>query len=76
MTDEPFAFDLLRDHEALDKVLAEATLKLEPGTKHEYHGIAFGFYVDSLIRRVDPKRRSFVQLLMRKSDKHFVRCNK
>lgn len=58
ITDTPFTFDLLRDHDAMDKVLAEAKPKWKPGTAHGYHPVSFGPYANALIRRIDPKGRS------------------
>lgn len=55
---QPMTFDLLQDHDALDKVLAETKPLWEPGTAHGYHTISIGFYVDALIRRVDPEGRT------------------
>lgn len=58
ITDEPLSFDLLKDHKAMDKNLAESSLKWKPGTNRGYHGLTIGLYMDALIRRVDPKKRT------------------
>ncbi|PIK44600.1 putative beta-lactamase domain-containing protein 2 [Apostichopus japonicus] len=58
---EELTFDLLRDRHAMDRVLAATEPLWEPGTTHGYHVISFGFYVDALVRRVDPRGRTVGQ---------------
>ncbi|KAJ8049426.1 Beta-lactamase domain-containing protein 2 [Holothuria leucospilota] len=57
-TDSPLSYEILTNYTALDKILAETKPKWEPGTRHGYHGITFGPYVDAIVRRVDPEKRS------------------
>ncbi|KAJ8049436.1 Beta-lactamase domain-containing protein 2 [Holothuria leucospilota] len=71
VTDEPFTFDLLRNHKSLDKALAEATLKWEPGTKRGYHGLTIGPYIDALVRRIDPKNQTVGQFFYQEVSKPF-----
>ena len=53
--DEPLDFEDLRD---LDVALALAKQKpaWEPGTRHGYHAMTIGLYMQELIRHVDPAR--------------------
>lgn len=57
-TSEPLSYKILEDHATLDKILAESKPMWKPGTRHGYHGITIGPYVDALVRRVDPKKRT------------------
>ena len=34
-----------------------------PGTTHGYHAVTYGWLVGELVRRVDPKKRSFGQFI-------------
>lgn len=54
-------FDLIKDHDSLDKALAATAPLWQPGTAMGYHMVSIGFYVDALVRRVDPKGRTVGQ---------------
>lgn len=45
--------DLLADHDRLAEVLADQEPAWEPGTRHGYHSVTIGLYVNELLRRVD-----------------------
>lgn len=45
--------DLLADHDRLAEVLADQAPAWEPGTRHGYHSVTIGLYVNELLRRVD-----------------------
>lgn len=55
---EKMTFDLIKDHDSLDKALAATAPLWQPGTAMGYHMVSIGFYVDALVRRVDPKGRT------------------
>ncbi len=56
--DEPLAFEDLRDLDAVSRVLARQKPAWEPGTRHGYHAMTIGLYMQELIRHVDPARRT------------------
>jgi CubicO group peptidase (beta-lactamase class C family) len=54
----PLTFSDLKDPAKMSaKIAAQAPL-WEPGTRHGYHTITFGWYVSELIRHVDPQGRT------------------
>lgn len=61
MVDGGINFDILRDKEAMDKVLALGVPLWEPGTAHGYHALSYGLLADALVRRVDKKNRTLGQ---------------
>lgn len=64
LLDQPVPLALVRDLDALAVVLARQRPRWEPGVKHGYHLSTLGFYMNELLRRVDPSHRSigrFVQ---------------
>ena len=58
LLDEPLTLDKLRDLDYLARVLARQKPAWPPGTRHGYHTMTLGFYMQELIRRVDPAHRS------------------
>ena len=60
--DEKLTTDSLRDLDAVARVLARQTPAWTPGTRHGYHTITLGLYMQELIRRVDPAHRSLGRL--------------
>jgi len=52
---KPLAADALYDWNAMAGALAEQEPWWEPGTRHGYHALTFGFLVGELIRRVSGK---------------------
>jgi CubicO group peptidase (beta-lactamase class C family) len=56
--DEPLALDALRDLDKVARVLARQRPVWEPGTRHGYHAITIGLYVQELIRHADPAHRT------------------
>jgi CubicO group peptidase (beta-lactamase class C family) len=56
--DEELTVDKLRDHDYLARVLARQTPSWPPGTRHGYHAMSIGLYMQEIIRRVDPRRRT------------------
>ena len=59
--DEPLHFDDLRDLDAVSRVLARQKPAWEPGTRHGYHAMTIGLYMQQLIRHVDPAHRTLGQ---------------
>ena len=56
--DEPLRFENLRDLDYIAGVLARQKPAWEPGTRHGYHAMTIGLYMQELIRRVDPAHRT------------------
>ncbi|XP_071108049.1 beta-lactamase domain-containing protein 2-like [Haliotis cracherodii] len=60
--EEPYQLSWLRnDPHRLGVVLARARPLWEPGKHHGYHPITFALYLDQIVRRTDPGRRSLAQ---------------
>ena len=51
----------LRDLDYVGRVLARQRPAWEPGTRHGYHMMTLGLYMQELIRHVDPARRTLGQ---------------
>ena len=58
LLDERLTIEKLRDLDALARVLARQKPAWPPGTRHGYHTITLGLYMQELIRHVDPAHRS------------------
>ena len=56
--DEPLAFEDLSDLDRVAQVLARQKPAWEPGTRHGYHAMTIGLYMQELIRHVDPAHRT------------------
>ncbi len=56
--DEQVTIDRLRDLDGLARVLARQKPAWPPGTRRGYHAMTVGLYMQELIRRTDPARRS------------------
>ena len=56
--DEPLRFEDLRDLDHVSRVLARQKPAWEPGTRHGYHAMTIGLYMQELIRHVDPAHRT------------------
>jgi CubicO group peptidase (beta-lactamase class C family) len=60
--DERLPVDKLRDLDYLARLLARQTPSWPPGTRHGYHAMSIGLYMQELIRRVDPAHRTLGRL--------------
>lgn len=58
LLDEPLTLGKLRDFDYVARVLARQKPAWPPGTRHGYHTMTIGLYMQELIRRVDPAHRS------------------
>jgi CubicO group peptidase (beta-lactamase class C family) len=58
LLDEKLSIDRLRDLDDVARVLARQKPAWKPGTRHGYHAMTVGMYMQELIRRVDPQRRT------------------
>jgi CubicO group peptidase (beta-lactamase class C family) len=58
LLDEKLTIETLRDLDALARVLARQKPAWPPGTRHGYHTMTLGLYMQELVRRVDPARRT------------------
>ena len=56
--DEPLHFEDLRDLDRVARALARQKPAWEPGTRHGYHAMTIGLYMQELIRHVDPAHRT------------------
>lgn len=58
LLDERLTIKKLRDFDYLAWVLARQKPAWTPGTRHGYHTLTIGLYMQELLRRVDPAHRS------------------
>ena len=58
LLDERLTLDMLRDLDRMADVLARQKPAWVPGTRHGYHTITIGLYMQQLLRRVDPAHRT------------------
>jgi CubicO group peptidase (beta-lactamase class C family) len=56
--DEPLHAEDLGDLDRVSNVLARQKPAWEPGTRHGYHAMTIGLYMQELIRHVDPAHRT------------------
>lgn len=56
--DQPLRWEQLRDLDFVAGVLARQKPAWEPGTRHGYHAMTIGLYMQELIRHVDPAQRT------------------
>ncbi|KAE9551858.1 hypothetical protein FO519_004932 [Halicephalobus sp. NKZ332] len=60
-TDFPITLEAALDWRKMSEIFENETPKWEPGSAVGYHAINYGWLVDQMIRRVDPKKRSLGQ---------------
>jgi CubicO group peptidase (beta-lactamase class C family)/hypothetical membrane protein len=58
LLDEKVTVDRLRDLDDLARLLARQKPAWPPGTRHGYHTMTIGLYMQELIRRADPAHRT------------------
>jgi CubicO group peptidase (beta-lactamase class C family) len=58
LLDEDLTIDMLRDLDSVARMLERQEPAWIPGTRHGYHAMTIGFYMQELIRRVDPRHRT------------------
>ena len=58
LLDEQLSIEKLRDLDYVARLLARQRPAWEPGTRHGYHTMTIGLYMQELIRRVDPAHRT------------------
>ena len=56
--DETLRIEQLRDLDGVARLLARQKPAWPPGTRHGYHAMTIGLYMQELIRRVDPAHRT------------------
>lgn len=59
--DEPITFETVRDWKKMSAMLENQKPNWEVGSTTGYHTLTYGFLIDQLLRRVDPKKRSLGQ---------------
>jgi CubicO group peptidase (beta-lactamase class C family)/uncharacterized protein YbjT (DUF2867 family) len=60
--DTPLAIAAMDDLDGVAEVLARQAPSWPPGTRHGYHTMSIGLYMQELIRRVDPDHRTLGQV--------------
>jgi CubicO group peptidase (beta-lactamase class C family) len=58
LLDEQLTLEKLRDLDYMARLLARQKPAWPPGTRHGYHTITIGLYMQELMRRVDPRHRT------------------
>ncbi|MGZ5966050.1 MAG: serine hydrolase domain-containing protein [Polyangiales bacterium] len=61
LIDEALPFEKMRDLDYVARVLARQKPAWAPGTRHGYHAMTLGLYMQELIRHVDPAHRTLGQ---------------
>lgn len=56
--DEPPRIDQMRDLDGISRLLARQRPAWPPGTRHGYHAMTIGLYLQELIRHADPGHRT------------------
>jgi CubicO group peptidase (beta-lactamase class C family) len=56
--DEPPRVPMMRDLDAISRLLARQKPEWPPGTRHGYHAMTIGLYLQELIRHADPSHRT------------------
>lgn len=59
--DEPLTVERMRNLDEIAALLARQKPAWPPGSRHGYHAMTIGLYMQELIRRVDPQRRTLGQ---------------
>jgi CubicO group peptidase (beta-lactamase class C family) len=59
LIDETLSLEKLRDLDYMARLLARQKPAWPPGTRHGYHTLSIGLYVQELLRRADPAHRTF-----------------
>jgi CubicO group peptidase (beta-lactamase class C family) len=63
LLDEKLTIEKLRDLDYMARLLARQKPAWPPGTRHGYHTMSIGLYMQELIRRVDPRHRTLGRVL-------------
>ncbi len=58
LLDEPLSLEKIADLDGLARILARQKPAWPPGTRHGYHTLTIGLYMQELIRRADPSHRT------------------
>ncbi len=58
LLDEKLTIEKVRDLDGMARLLARQKPAWPPGTRHGYHAMTIGFYMQELMRRVDPAHRT------------------
>ncbi|MGP0094119.1 MAG: serine hydrolase domain-containing protein [Xanthobacteraceae bacterium] len=61
LLDEQLPIAKMRDLDAVARLLARRKPEWAPGTRHGYHAMTIGLYMQEIIRRVDPAHRTLGQ---------------
>ena len=69
--EEKITLEDARNPDQMAKIIERAKPNWEPGTKSGYHAITYGWLVDQIVRKTDPKKRGAAQFFREEvSDKH------
>jgi len=61
--DEPISLEDARDHTHISRIIEDQIPNWTPGSKSGYHALTYGWLVDQIVRRVDPKQRSLTEFI-------------
>jgi len=61
--DEPISVEDAKNSAIISGIIERQIPNWTPGTESGYHAITFGWLIDQLVRRVDPKGRSLAQFV-------------
>lgn len=61
--DEPISVEDAKNPAIISGIIEHQVPNWVPGTESGYHAITFGWLIDQLVRRVDPKGRSLAQFV-------------
>ena len=62
LLDEELTVDRMRDLDDVARLIARQKPAWPPGTRHGYHAMTIGLYMQEIIRHVDPKHRTLGRL--------------
>lgn len=63
LADDEAPIERFRNWTAMIHTLEQQVPSWSPGTAHRYHPLTYGWLAGELLRRVDPKKRSFGQII-------------
>lgn len=59
----PIKIEDAKNPKQMEKIIEAQWPEWAPGTKTGYHAFTFGWLLDQIIRKVDPKERSMTQFI-------------
>jgi CubicO group peptidase (beta-lactamase class C family) len=59
--DEELTLEDAKNPDRMVEIIEKSTPLWKPGTKSGYHALTYGWLVDQIVRKVDPKKRTIGQ---------------